>query len=159
MQSVFKKLNKMMLLICFLAVAACASNKQSSASDTKTAAKTPSGTIVIDETQVMWIVGGDVGGGTLEFQGKSYKFKMDGVKLGGFGVHKVKLAGDVYDLNDVADFAGVYSEAEIGFTVADADKGDSWWKNDKGAKLRLKSPKGKGIDLDVGVDGVDIRLK
>jgi len=56
--------------------------------------KTPSGSITIDETQVMWIVGGDIGGGTLEFQGKSYAFKTHGLKLGGFGVHKVKLTGD-----------------------------------------------------------------
>jgi hypothetical protein len=43
----------------------------------------PSGTVVIDDTQIMWIVGGDIGGGTLHFQGKSYKFKTDGLKLGG----------------------------------------------------------------------------
>ena len=121
--------------------------------------KTPAGTVVIDETQIMWIVGGDIGGGTLEFQGQSYPFKLGGVKLGGFGLHKVKLDGDVYDLNDVADFEGVYAEAEVGFTVADAGKGDFWLKNDKGVKLRLKSPESKGIALAVGVEGVDIRLK
>ena len=121
--------------------------------------KTPSGTLVIDEDQIMWMVGGDIGGGTLEFQGKSYKFKLDGLKLGGFGVHKLKLDGDVYDLNDVADFPGVYAEAEIGFTVADKGKGDVWLKNDKDVKLRLKSPESKGIALDLGVEGVDIRLK
>lgn len=159
MQTTLTLAARWILLISFLCMSACASTSKSSGDTATSAAKTPSGTIVIDETQVMWIVGGDVGGGTLEFRGQSYKFKMDGVKLGGFGVHKVKLTGDVYDLNDVADFAGVYSEAEVGFTVADADKGDSWWKNDKGVKLRLKSPKGKGIDLDIGVDGVDIRLK
>ena len=121
--------------------------------------KTPSGTVVIDEDQIMWIVGGDIGGGTLEFQGKSYKFKMDGLKLGGFGVHKLKLDGDVYDLNNIADFPGVYAAAEVGFTVADAGKGDVWLKNDKGVKLRLKSPESKGLALNLGVEGVDIRLK
>jgi len=86
--------------------------------------KTPSATVVIDETQIMWVVGGDIGGGTLHFGGTSYKFKTAGLKLGGFGVHKVKLTGDVYDLKDVADFAGAYGAAEAGVTVGNASKGD-----------------------------------
>ena len=92
----------------------------------------PSGTAVIDETQIMWIVGGDIGGGTRYFKGESYKFKVDGLKLGGFGVNKVKLTGDVYHLNDVADFPCVYAVAELGATVAKAGKGDFGMKNDKG---------------------------
>ena len=148
------------LLAAFLCVSGCASQSKGSSGGSATApVKSPSGTIVIDETQIMWIVGGDIGGGTLKFDGKSYEFKMDGLKLGGFGAHKIKLDGDVFDLNNVADFPGVYGAAEVGFTVGVEDKGDAWFKNDKGVKLRLKSPEGKGIALAVGVDGIDIRLK
>lgn len=118
----------------------------------------PSGTVVIDETQIMWIVGGDIGGGTLHFQGKSYKFKTDGLKLGGFGVNKVKLTGDVYNLNDVADFPGVYAVAELGATVAKAGKGDFVMKNDKGVVLHLKAG-AKGLALDMGVEGLKISLE
>ena len=118
----------------------------------------PSGTVVIDETQIMWIVGGDIGGGTLHFQGKSYKFKTDGLKLGGFGIDKVKLTGDVYDLKDVADFPGVYGVAELGATVAKAGKGDFVMKNDKGVILHLKAGE-KGLALDLGVEGLKITLE
>jgi len=120
--------------------------------------KTPSGTIVIDETQIMWIVGGDIGGGTLQFQGKSYKFKTDGLKLGGFGINKVKLTGDVYDLKDIADFAGVYGVAEAGVTLGNASKGDFVMKNDKGVIMHLKSA-AQGIALDLGVEGLKIRME
>ena len=120
--------------------------------------KTPSGTIVIDETQIMWIVGGDIGGGTLQFQGKSYKFKTDGLKLGGFGVNKVKLTGDVYDLKNVADFAGIYGVAEAGVTLGNASKGDFVMKNDKGVILHLKSG-AQGIALDLGVEGLKITME
>jgi hypothetical protein len=58
--------------------------------------KTPSGTVTIDETQIMWMVGGSIGGGTFNYQGKTCKFKLQ---------------GDVFDLKNVADFAGVYGEA------------------------------------------------
>ena len=51
----------------------------------------------------------------------------------------------------------LYAEAEIGFTVADAGKGDFWLVNEKGVKLRLKSPSSMGVALDLGVEGVDIR--
>ncbi|MGB7930663.1 MAG: DUF1134 domain-containing protein [Gammaproteobacteria bacterium] len=120
--------------------------------------KTPSATIVIDETQIMWIVGGDIGGGTLHFQSKSYKFKTDGLKLGGFGVNHVKLTGDVYDLKNVADFAGVYGVAEAGVTLGNASKGDFVMKNDKGVILHLKSA-AQGIALDLGVEGLKITLE
>ena len=120
--------------------------------------KTPSATIVIDETQIMWIVGGDIGGGTLHFQGKSYKFKTDGLKLGGFGVNKVKLTGDVYDLKNVADFAGIYGVAEAGATLGNASKGDFVMKNDKGVILHLKSA-AQGIALDLGLEGLRITLE
>jgi hypothetical protein len=120
--------------------------------------KTPSGTIVIDETQVMWIVGGDIGGGTLQFQGESHKFKTDGLKLGGFGIHKVKLNGDVYNLDNIDDFAGVYGVAEAGATLGNASKGDSVMKNDKGVVIHLKSA-AQGIALDLGVEGMKITLE
>jgi hypothetical protein len=120
--------------------------------------KTPSGTIVIDETQIMWIVGGDIGGGTLHFHGKSYKFKTDGLKLGGFGVNHVKLTGDVYDLKNAADFAGVYGVAEAGVTLGNASKGDFVMKNDKGVVLHLKSA-AQGIALDLGVEGLKVTME
>jgi hypothetical protein len=120
--------------------------------------KTPSGTIVIDETQIMWIVGGDIGGGTLNYEGKSHKFKTDGLKLGGFGVNKVKLTGDVYDLKKLEDFPGVYAVAEVGVTLGNASKGDFVMKNDKGVILHLKAG-AQGIALDLGVEGLKIRME
>jgi hypothetical protein len=120
--------------------------------------KAPSATIVIDETQVMWIVGGDIGGGTLNFQGESFKFKTEGLKLGGFGIHKVKLTGDVYNLENAGDFAGVYGVAEAGATLGNASKGDTVMKNDKGVVLHLKSA-AQGIALDLGVEGIKITME
>jgi len=120
--------------------------------------KTPSGTVVIDETQIMWIVGGDIGGGTLHFQGKSYKFKTDGLKLGGFGVNHVKLTGDVYDLENAADFAGVYGVAEAGVTLGNSSKGDFVMKNDKGVILHLKAA-AQGIALDLSVEGLKVTME
>lgn len=118
----------------------------------------PSGSVVIDETQIMWVVGGDIGGGILHYQGSEYKFKTGGLKLGGFGVTKVKLTGDVYGLNDVADFPGVYGVAEVGAVVAKVGKGDFVMENDKGVVLHLKAAD-KGLALDLGVEGLHILME
>jgi hypothetical protein len=117
------------------------------------------GTLVIDETQVMVLVGGDLGGGTLLLGDKSYSFKTGGLKIGGLGVQKIHLVGDVYDLNNVADFPGVYFAAEAGATLGDAGKGGFWLKNSKGVKLKLKSSKAEGIALSVGAEGLKITMK
>jgi len=120
-------------------------------------AETESGTIVIDETQVMLIAGGDFGGGTLTTGGKTYEFKTAGLKLGGVGVHKVELSGVVYDLEDVADFPGLYGAVEAGVTVVKG-KDEILLKNDKGVIIKMKS-KSEGVALNLGVEGFKITMK
>ena len=104
MKSLFKKLAVLVLPAILLGMIACSSTSTSQRSHSAAMAegKTASGTIIIDEYQIMWMVGGDIGGGTLEFQGQSHKFKMGGLKLGGFGAHKVKMDGDVWDLEQIS---------------------------------------------------------
>ena len=121
--------------------------------------KTPSGTLVIDETQVMLLLGGDMGGGTLLFGDNSYSFKTGGIKIGGLGVHKVHMVGEVYDLNDIADFPGVYFVAEAGATLGDSGTAAIWLKNSKGVSLHMKTSEAKGIALSVGVEGLKITMK
>ena len=121
--------------------------------------KAPSGTLVIDETQFMVLIGGDMGGGTLMFQGNSYSFKTEGLKIGGVGIHKVHLAGKVYDLKNVADFAGVYAAAEVGITLTEWGKGVVWLENSKGVKLAIKTSSDSGLALDSGVEGFKIKMK
>ena len=122
-------------------------------------AKTQSGTLVIDETQVMLLLGGDMGGGTLLFGDNSYSFKTGGIKIGGLGVHKVHMVGEVYDLNDIADFPGVYFVAEAGATLGDSGTAAIWLKNSKGVSLHMKTSEAKGIALSVGVEGLKITMK
>ena len=117
------------------------------------------GTVVIDETQVMVIIGGDVGGGTLLLGEESYSFKTGGLKLGGLGVHKIHLVGDVYNLLDVADFPGIYFAAQAGATLGNSTAQDLWLKNSKGVKLKLRSSGASGVALSIGVEGFKISMK
>jgi hypothetical protein len=121
--------------------------------------KKPSGTIVIDETQVMLIVGGDIGGGTLKMGDKSYSFTTGGLKIGGLGVQTIHLVGEVYYLKDVADFPGAYFAVQAGATAGDAGAGVIWLKNPNGVKLKVKASKAQGLALSVGVEGLQITMK
>jgi len=116
----------------------------------------PSGKLVIDETQVMILIGGDLGGGTLLLGDNSYIFKTGGIKLGGVGVHKVHLVGDVYHLNNVADFPGIYFTAEAGITLVKG-VGGMWLKNDNGVVIHLKAS-AEGLALNLGAEGLRISM-
>lgn len=118
-----------------------------------------SGSVVIDETQVSLILGGDMGGGIVVMGDESRSFKTTGIKLGGIGVHKLHLIGNVYDLKKMEDFAGIYATFQVGATLGYADKNALWLKNDKGVKINLKSSSAEGVSLAIGVEGLDIIMK
>lgn len=155
-----KKLQKLfasLVVVAFLLIGVTACSTTSGSKDTAASHdETASGTLTIDETQMMIIVGGTYGGGTLDFQGETHKFKVKGVKLGGVGVHKVSLTGDVYKLNDIKNFAGTYFAAEAGITVIKG-VGGFWVKNSKGVTLHLKSS-AEGLALAIGVEGLKITM-
>jgi len=119
--------------------------------------KQPTATLTIDETQVALIVGGSKGGGVLVFGDESYSFKTHGLKIGGLGVHKVHLRGDVYGLTDIADFAGTYFEAQAGITVAKGKTG-LWLGNHKDVTIHLKGS-ADGLALAMGAGGFKITME
>ena len=116
----------------------------------------PSGKIVIDETQVMILLGGSMGGGTLLLGDDSYSFKTGGLKLGGVGVQKVHITGDVYHLEKLKDFPGHYVELEANAAVIKG-KGGLWLKNKKGVTLNLKS-NNEGLMLSLSAGSLQISM-
>ena len=118
--------------------------------------KEPSGTVVIDETQVMVIIGGSSGGGTLTFDDNTYNFKTGGLKLGIVGIQNVHVTGNVYDLNDVKDFPGTYLQLQADVALVEGS-GGIWMKNSKGVSLNLTSSN-DGVALNLGATGLKITM-
>jgi hypothetical protein len=116
----------------------------------------PSGTIEVEAAQLRLIVGGAQGKGTLHFKGKSYPFTMKGGTVGGVGATKVTATGDVYFLENVADFAGTYSAATIGAALGPGF-GGSQYENGKGVFINVKS-KTEGVGLNLGLGVVSITM-
>jgi hypothetical protein len=122
-------------------------------------AKKPDATVAIDETQFAVIVGGSVGGGKLTYQGKVHPFKVSGLTAGAnIGVSKMSAAGEVYDLKDLAKFAGTYTKLDASAT-AGGGVGALHLKNENGVVMKLTS-RTQGLQLNVGsASGVKVTLK
>lgn len=125
----------------------------------KSDVKQVAGKVTIDETQFAFIIGGSVGGGKLEFQGKTHEFKIGGLTAGvNVGVSTMSAAGEVYDLKDLAKFAGTYTKIDSGFALA-GGVGGLHLKNEHGVIMRLTS-RTQGLQLNVvSASGVKVTMK
>ena len=155
------KLLKMAAILLIIAVGfGCSStnsSKNASTADMKSqTGEWPSGSIHIEEWQVMAMLAGNWGHGTLGYNGKTYKFKMTGLGAGGYGIDKISATGNVYRLNDIADFPGKYSELRSGLTLGKG-LGGYYIHNDKGVVLELKTH-AEGVALSIGVTGLTIQM-
>jgi hypothetical protein len=118
----------------------------------------PVGRVSINQTQLAFIGSAAVGGGTLFYRGRSYRFTINGLGVGGIGASKINASGDVYQLTRVADLEGVYGQVRLGWALANQGDGRLWLQNDKGVILRLRT-KREGLMLAAGADAVRIQLR
>jgi hypothetical protein len=114
--SKMSKLTKFVAVLFIIAmVFGCASSKSStdnSAGNKQLPSGTPSGTIRWEGKEFMAILDAGWGHGTVDLNGKVYKFKSTAVGVGGWGGQKILATGKVYNLKNIADFPGKYSEVE-----------------------------------------------
>ncbi|MDH7799852.1 MULTISPECIES: hypothetical protein [unclassified Beijerinckia] len=116
------------------------------------------GTVYIEQIQVAFIGSGEVGGGTLNFRGRSYGITVGGLGLGGIGASKLTARGRVYGLTRLADFAGAYVQLREGWAIGRQGRGSIWLKNGKGVTMNLDTRR-QGLQLSLGADGVLIGFK
>jgi hypothetical protein len=115
------------------------------------------GTVQISQTQIAFIGSGNLGGGRLNYGGKSYPFTIGGLGIGGFGFSKIEAQGTVYNLKSLGDFAGAYVQGRYGFALGDKSGGQLWLSNANGVVLSLKA-KREGLALSLGGDAIYIDL-
>ena len=118
---------------------------------------TPSGKVSIQSRSIAAGIGVTWGDGKLSFKGKDYPFSIDGLTLVDFGIGRANASGEVYNLTDVAKFAGTYVAAEAGLTLAGGMSG-MILRNQDGVIMRLHSTS-RGARLQLGTSGLTIRLK
>ncbi len=117
-----------------------------------------SGTVYIEQVQVAFIGSGNVGSGTLHFQGKNYRFSVGGLGVGGFGISKMEAWGDVYNLKELRQFPGAYGQARYGAAAGDKGSGEMWLENPDGVMIDLRTRR-QGLAVSLGADAVIIDFK
>jgi hypothetical protein len=117
---------------------------------------TPSGKVSIETTSIAAGIGFSWGNGKLNFNGKEYRFSIDGVTLIDFGISKASAAGEVYNLTDLANFEGNYVAAEASFALGGGMGGVSL-RNPNGVVMHLNSVS-QGARLQLGSSGMSIKL-
>jgi hypothetical protein len=116
------------------------------------------GTVSMVVTSLALVVGAEWGKGILTLtDGTQHRFTVKGIELGSVGVEQAFLHGHVYHLTTVADFAGLYAAAELGFTIAGGEGGMAM-RNKHGVTLYLVSVE-EGVQTTIGGAGVEIKLQ
>lgn len=116
-----------------------------------------SGDLTVSQYQIAFIGSGNLGGGQLTYQGKTYDFTIGGLGIGGFGVSSIEAVGAIYNLEKLEDFEGAYGQARAGIVVGGTSAGTLWLENSAGVYIKLDA-KRKGLALSLGADAIYIRL-
>jgi hypothetical protein len=120
-------------------------------------AEQPSGTVEIEGKELKLILGGASGSGVLRFQGKEYAFKAGGITVGGVGYTELSASGNVYNLTDVSQFPGTFSQFQAGATVGKG-MGGLTLINENDVRMELRSSS-EGVGLSLGAGGIQITMQ
>ncbi len=115
------------------------------------------GTVSMEEMNVALIASGSWGSGELHFKGKTYKFNISGLGLGGLGVSSLSAYGYVYDMTSVDQFAGVYGQVSTGVAAGTVGGGSLLLKNTNGVILKLDADR-QGLALATSADGMVVQM-
>ena len=116
----------------------------------------PTAGLELEAKQVGFIVGGGSGKGMLHFKGKNHPFTIKGGSVGTVGASKASAIGDVYRLENLEDFEGIYTAVGAGGALYKG-AGTAQFENEKGVIISLRA-KSKGASLSVGVQTVTINF-
>ncbi len=119
--------------------------------------KAPDATLHLSEGSVAAGIGWNWGRGTLEFHGKSYPVKIEGVSIAEVGITKAEATGKVYNLESIEDFDGVYAAAAAQGT-AGKGAGVSSLRNSNGVVINLKSET-RGANIKVAASGLKLTVE
>ena len=118
------------------------------------AGMSPVGTVSLTE---IIAAGADAGTGTLNFQGRVYSFKLAGGVTGGGGASDIQVSGEVYNLQNLSDFSGLYTQNAGGIGFATSGASDLWLRNKAGVVLHLTGTQ-TGVTLSFGREEILIEL-
>lgn len=148
------------LAFCALSALAITSTAQArpAAPADRNAPSPLSATATFKATSIAFGVGYSWGHGILTYKGRTYPFTVKGLSALGIGAASIDGTAEVYKLNALADFEGVYGAAGVGVTIGPVGAGTGGLTNRKGVELRLNT-QSEGLELTVAISGVTIEFE
>ncbi|WP_210483602.1 hypothetical protein [Microvirga antarctica] len=143
-----------------LSVAGCASLTSESPIPIKAptqlsiANEKPSGKVTLTE---VFVGGAGVGKGVLAFKGKTYPFRLAGTVIGPGSVSKRQVSGEIYDLNSLSEFDGIWVEGTGPIGLETSGRSELWLGNKAGVIMHLVGTS-EGMTLSLGKDEVLIEM-
>ena len=118
------------------------------------------GTVDILEYEVGILAVDNVWGhGSVTALGKTKKFRLGGMGVGGAGGAKISASGNVYNLTDMNLFPGAFTQVSAGATAGKETAAAAFWlQNTHGVVLELRS-KQEGLALTGGANGIIIEFE
>jgi hypothetical protein len=115
------------------------------------------GTVRVRIAKAGFIVGVGGGSGILDFKGRNYRLRIDGISAGTIGIAPADLVGTASNLRIASDIAGTYSAVSAGVAVAAGGK-TARLQNQKGVVLELHGTQ-VGFELSLNLSGVTVSLQ
>lgn len=116
----------------------------------------PDGTVEFSGGSVAVGIGFSWGRGTLDFQGKQYRLMVRGLSVVDVGASNFTASGAVFNLTKVADFAGTYTAATAGATVAGGASA-TIMRNQNGVTIRMSATR-QGLQFTLAPEGLTITM-
>jgi hypothetical protein len=117
----------------------------------------PTGTIELSGGSVAAGIGYTWGHGTLIFEGKKYRLKVQGLSIVQVGVSQYTASGTVYDLTKLSDINGIYTAVAAGAAIAGGASATAM-KNSHGVLIQLVSNH-LGLNFSLSAKGVMVKLE
>jgi hypothetical protein len=135
--------------ITILLIAGCASMTQAPSTP-------PSATVRIREWSAAYYGSAAAGKGTLYYHGRSHRFTISGVGVGGAGGQKISATGKVYNLNNLSSFSGTYHGISRGLTLIEG-KMHAKLTNGNGVVMYLAGET-EGLASSMGAQAFEVNL-
>lgn len=148
---------RLLLAWCALAPPALA---QSRGAGTGTTDPNPDASVEIEEVRAgIFIFGGSIGGGRLNFRGGEYSFDVQGLEFGAVGITTLRATGEVFNLRQRDDFPGAYRQ-QVMPPQPGGEGGPViiWMLNEKNVRMRLRAERGGG-QFRIGEAGLTISFR
>jgi hypothetical protein len=120
-------------------------------------AQSTEGTLQLTEGSLAAGIGFSWGHGTLTYQGKQYRVKVEGLAVGEVGISRATATGKVSALKNLADFNGNYTAAGAGATVGGGASA-TIMKNQNGVVIELTSTT-QGASLKLAASGIRLTIE